>query len=635
MRSELQNTIEHLETTNEELKASNEEATSMNEELQSTNEELETSKEEMQSFNEELHTVNGQLQNNVRDLEDSTNDLNNLLTGTDTATLFLDEKFCIKWFTPGLRELLDLLPADIGRPLEHFALKFRDDNLLSDAAQVMQKLQVLETEVSGIGGRWHLRRMLPYRTLDNRIAGVVITFFDVTDVRAARQASTEARIYAQAIVDTIRQPLLVMDDALNVVSLNPAFETLFRVSEAEGIGQSVFELAKGRWKQPKVRELLEKLISDGIPFDDVEVYQSFPAIGVRHLMIDGRLLPREGMGQSLILLAVEDVTDRHRSEAVARHLAAIVDSSRDAIISIDAEGLIESWNPGATTIFGFAAEEMIGKPLSGMNDPAQAGAVPDGLAQFRDGAETLRYEMSRLRSDGTPVWVSVTESPLHDLAGGVVGASSIMRDITDHRLAEQHRDVLMGELNHRVKNSLAVVQAIASQTLRGDISLPDARVAFGERLRVLARAHDLLVTSNWSGTDLASVIEASVEPLKGGQSRFGIAGPYVALKPQLAVTFSLALHELCTNAAKYGALSVPEGRVDITWTVTGPADNSRLWWQWAESGGPAVKTPVRKGFGSSLIGQVLPMELSGEVSVTYHATGVVCLLQSPVPGLDP
>jgi two-component sensor histidine kinase len=270
-----------------------------------------------------------------------------------------------------------------------------------------------------------------------------------------------------------------------------------------------------------------------------------------------------------------------------------------------------------------------------MNNPAQPGDLPDCLALFRESAKTLHYEMSRIKADGTPVWVSVTESPLLDLSGALVGASSTARDITDRRQAEQHRDILMGELNHRVKNSLAVVQAIASQTLRGDISLPDARLAFSERLRVMARAHDLLVTSNWSGTDLASVIEATIDPHRGGKSRFGISGPYVGLRPQLAVTFSLVLHELCTNAAKYGALSVPEGRVDITWTVTGLADKARLWWQWAETGGPAVKAPVRKGFGSSLIEQVLPMELLGEVKVTYDATGVVCLFQSPVPGLDP
>ena len=235
----------------------------------------------------------------------------------------------------------------------------------------------------------HMRRMLPYRTLDNRIAGVVITFFDVTEARAARQASTEARIFAQAIVETISQPFLVMDDALNVVSINPAFETLFRVSGAAEVGLPVFELAQGGWNLPQLRELIDVLVRDGQPFNNARLDQIFPVIGLRHLLINGRKLLRDGGRQSLILLAIGDVTERRRAEAVSRQLAAIVDSSRDAIISIYADGLIDSWNPGAETIFGFAAAGMMGKPLSGMNDPAQprcAGCLSRAVAHAGPGA---------------------------------------------------------------------------------------------------------------------------------------------------------------------------------------------------------------------------------------------------------
>ncbi|WP_292645879.1 CheR family methyltransferase, partial [Mesorhizobium sp.] len=179
-RIELRSTVEHLETANEELKASNEEATSMNEELQSTNEELETSKEELQSFNEELNTVNSQLQHKISELEAVTNDLNNLLAGSETATLFLDEKFRIKWFAPATKELFDLVSTDIGRPIAHFARKFADDNLIIDAETVLKRLTSIDAEVPSDTGRWFLRRMLPYRTRDNRIAGVVVTFSDIT-----------------------------------------------------------------------------------------------------------------------------------------------------------------------------------------------------------------------------------------------------------------------------------------------------------------------------------------------------------------------------------------------------------------------------------------------------------------------
>lgn len=628
VRQELQNTIEHLENANEELKASNEEATSMNEELQSTNEELETSKEEMQSINEELHTVNGQLQNNVRELEDSTNDLNNLLAGTETATLFIDANLCIRWFTPGTQVLFDFRSTDIGRPLRHLAMKFDDANLLTDAERVLMQLPVLATEVVSSTGRWYLRRMLPYRTLDNRISGVVITFLDVTESNLARDASTEARIFAQAIVETVRQPLLVMDDALRVISINPAFEKMFGVSEAAVIGQRVYDQAQGEWNLPKLRSLLEALVLDGKPFNGAEIEQAFPVTGLRHLVLNGRKLLREGGRPGLILLAIQDVTDERRGEVAARRLAAIVDSSLDAIVSIDLAGEITSWNAGAEKIFGFGAAEMIGQPLAVMNDPGYLPTLPDCLAHFQTGGGTLHYERPRLRKDGTAVWVAVTESPLRDASGGLLAASSIARDITDRRAAEQLRETLVNELNHRVKNSLAVVQAIGSQTLRGNVSLAVARKAFGARLSALARAHDLIVSGDWSGTNLASVIRATIAPYSEETGRFDVSGPYVALVPQEAVTFSLALHELCTNAMKYGALSVPEGRVEIVWSVTGVADSARMVWTWSESGGPPVTPPTHRGFGSSLIERVLPMELNGVVTVTYAPSGLICVLNA-------
>ena len=170
-RAELQGTIEQLESVNEELKAANEEATSMNEELQSTNEELETSKEELQSFNEELHSVNNQLQHKIDELDRTSNDLANLLSGTEIVTVFLDTELCIKWFSPVTKRLLALQSTDIGRPLSHFAPKFADDRLLSDAEIVLAKLTPIEAEIRSDDGKWYLRRVLPYRTLDNGSPG--------------------------------------------------------------------------------------------------------------------------------------------------------------------------------------------------------------------------------------------------------------------------------------------------------------------------------------------------------------------------------------------------------------------------------------------------------------------------------
>ena len=187
-RLELNSTIEQLEGSNEELKASHEEAVSMNEELQSSNEELETSKEELQSLNEELTTLNNQLEEKVSQLEATTNDLDNLLTSTDIATLFLDTTFHIRQFTPAAVELFHLMPADLGRPIHHFAAQFNVADLLADGKDVLEKLVPKDQQVQSQGGRWFLRRILPYRTRDNRIEGVVVTFHDITELKRAEQA---------------------------------------------------------------------------------------------------------------------------------------------------------------------------------------------------------------------------------------------------------------------------------------------------------------------------------------------------------------------------------------------------------------------------------------------------------------
>ena len=317
-RSELRSTVETLETANEEMKASNEEITSMNEELQSTNEELETSKEELQSFNEELHTVNNQLQHKVRELEDTTNDLNNLLAGSETATLFLDTNLCIKWFTPATGELFDLRPSDIGRPIGHFAPKFADDKLLPDAENVLRKLAVVEAEVPSKAGRWFLRRMLPYRTQDDRIAGVVIAFIDVTERKHAADAVDEARIYAEAIVETIRQPLLILDGTLRVKSANRSFFDTFQVDEQESVGNLVYELGNGQWDIPLLRTVLDDVLLKDVPITNFEVKHDFRDIGHRNMLLNARMLARKDGREALILLAIEDITERRRSETALR-----------------------------------------------------------------------------------------------------------------------------------------------------------------------------------------------------------------------------------------------------------------------------------------------------------------------------
>lgn len=508
-RAELQTTIAYQDATNEELKAANEEATSVNEELQSTNEELETSKEELQSFNEELNTVNSQLQHKIDELETTTNDLNNLLAGSDTATLFLDEKFCIRWFAPATRELFDFVASDIGRPISHFARKFADENLLEDVETVMTNLSTIEAEVPSDAGRWYVRRVFPYRTQDNHIAGVVVTFSDITDRKRATDAINDARVYSETIVRTVQHPLLVLDRNLRVKSANKAFRALFAVLEDEPQGRSIFELGTGEWKSPPLRGLLDRILSEDEEIHNFEFEQDLHSTGRRSMLLTACKLPQEGSRDDLILIAIEDITERKRFE--------------------------------------------------------------------------------------------------------------------------EHRELLVGELNHRIKNVMATVQAIASQTLKSATSLEEARATFGARLIALSKSHDLLTRENWAGADLWDIVSATMEPHSGRSNRFRIEGPHLWVVPSAALSIALALHELATNAAKHGALTAEDGRVDITWQLVGDGRDRRLSMRWSESGGPPVVPPTRKGFGSRMVQQVLGAELGGTVSVAFETSGVVCTIDAPMP----
>ena len=332
-----------------------------------------------------------------------------------------------------------------------------------------------------------------------------------------------------------------------------------------------------------------------------------------------------------LAIIFQDITERKLAASVGLKFTALVESSNDMIASIDRDGNFTSWNAGAERMFGYSAEDVLFKPSEALLGSGQNSIRDQILGRFDNGGENVHVEAEWRRKDGSMVWIAATVSPLLSAGGKFVGASVIARDISQRRRSEMHREILVAELNHRVKNTLAIVGAIASQTLAGAISIKSASASFTSRLRALSRAHDLLMHGNWSGTDLASVIKATIEPQTVGENRLRVEGPFVQLQPALAVTFSLALHELCTNALKYGALSVQNGFVDIVWRVHGDSENARLQLTWTESGGPPVATPTRKGFGSRLIQKALAMELTGEVCVLYEPSGVVCTIDAPLP----
>ena len=312
-KDRLHTTIEELETSNEELKSANEELQSMNEELQSTNEELETSKEELQSLNEELLTVNTELQNKVDQLSEVNDDMNNLLNSIEIPTIFVDKDIKIKRFTKETTKLINLIPSDVGRPLKDIVSNVEYDNMIIDIKEVMDRVIYKEEEVRTKDGRWYLVRIIPYKTLENIIDGAVITFTDISEQKEVQKLANQLE-YVESIVDTVREPLIVLDDELKVISANESFYSKFKVKKEETSGKLFYRLGNDQWDIPLLRDLLEKVLPENNKFENFEVKHDFPGIGHKKMILNGRRLQEKRIGhktigKGMILLAIEDVTN--------------------------------------------------------------------------------------------------------------------------------------------------------------------------------------------------------------------------------------------------------------------------------------------------------------------------------------
>lgn len=307
-KEHLQTVIEEMETSQEELKSANEELQSTNEELQSTNEEMVTSKEELQSLNEELTTLNAELQSKNEELSEANNDMKNLLNSTQTPTIFLDNSLKIKRFTPYATKIASLIQSDVGRPITDIVLNLDYKDLVKDVKTVLQTLVFKETSVQTEDGSWYRMRIIPYRTADNIIDGVVITFTDITDLKKVQEQMTERTEYAESIIRTVREPMVVLSGDLRVVSANPSFYRTFKVTPKETEGQLLYDLGNGQWNIPALRHLLEDILPKDSKVEDFLVEHDFPEIGRRKMLLNARRIAQDGQKKQLILLAIEDTT---------------------------------------------------------------------------------------------------------------------------------------------------------------------------------------------------------------------------------------------------------------------------------------------------------------------------------------
>jgi two-component system, chemotaxis family, CheB/CheR fusion protein len=508
-RAQLQSTIDDLETANEEMKSATEEYQSVNEELQSSNEELETSKEEMQSINEELQTVNAELTAKNALLTALNSDIRNLLESTQIATVFLDVNLRIKSYTPGMMDIFHLREGDVGRPITDIVSLIAYDDLRQDVAKVLRELTVVERQLElEEADRAFTMRMRPYRSVENVVDGVVVTFVDISERRRADAALQASEERFSAII----------------------YQTTVGVAEMDLTG--LFVLTNARFRE-----------------------------------IVGR--PNE----ELLQLRIQDITHPE-------------DRQRDAELF---DRLVGEGTP-------FETEK--------------------------------RY----VRPDGGEVWVLNNVSVLVDQARRASHALSVTLEIGERKKAEQQTGLLLSELDHRVKNILAIVSSVVSQTLKANSPPAAFAAAIDGRISAIARAHSMLTDHGDRGrASLHDLVTTELEPYDSGGHNISIQGHDIALTPRAGLSLALALHELASNAAKYGALSTPAGRLAVSWTTVGHAANRTLSFLWVESGGPPLAgPPLQRGFGTTLIERTLSHEFDAEVHREFLRSGLRCTIDMPL-----
>ena len=310
-------------------------------------------------------------------------------------------------------------------------------------------------------------------------------------------------------------------------------------------------------------------------------------------------------------------------------LAAIVEGSDDAIISKTLDGVVTSWNAGAQRIFGYRPDEMIGQSILKLIPPELHSEENDILGRLRRGDRIEHFDTVRVAKDGRRIDISLTISPLRNRTGAIIGASKIARDVTERKRAEEMQRLLFNELNHRVKNMLASIQAIAGQSLRAAEGPEQFVEAFNGRIRSLALAHDLLVQGRMEGADMFGLVRDQVVLGAPDGRNIAFSGPHVVIEDQAALQLALVLHELATNARKYGALSRPEGHLSITWRLETEPERALLL-QWRETGIGPLHTPARRGFGTRLIERSLDAN-GGEAAIRYGEDGLSCDIRLPLP----
>jgi PAS domain S-box-containing protein len=344
---------------------------------------------------------------------------------------------------------------------------------------------------------------------------------------------------------------------------------------------------------------------------------------------------RDSSGEMIgALNMLVDVSDQKRRDDSQQRLSAIVESSDDAIVSKDLNGVIRTWNKGAERLFGYTEAETIGKSITMLIPDDRQHEEPGIIERIRSGERVDHFETIRLRKDGSRVPISLTVSPVKDSTGRVIGASKIARDISERKESQHRMLMLMREVNHRVKNQYAVILSMIRETSKRSRDALEFEKQVRDRIMALARSHDLLVLAEWRGATVFELLLAQIKPF-GNEDYVTMSGPSVVLQPNAVQYLGIAFHELATNSAKYGALSAVGGTIKVEWVLDRDGEGKRSFClTWTERGGPAIGEVSEPGFGKVVLEKVTPTALGGAGAVAYSPDGVTWTLRAPMTYLE-
>jgi PAS domain S-box-containing protein len=451
--------------------------------------------------------------------------------------------------------------------------------------------------------------------------GAVNMLVDITERKRQEEAARQSEQDLREFLEDAHMAIHWVGPDGKVLWANRAELQMVGYEPDEYIGHHIAEFHAD---QSVIDDILKRL-TEGEKLTDYEARLLHKDGSIRDVLINSSVFCKGGKFIHTGCFT-RDVTDSKRGANASQRLASIVEGSHDAIVSTDLNGVITSWNQGAERTFGYLAHQVIGEHVSIVIPPDRVDEEPAILERVRRGERIDHYETVRQRKHGGRIDVSLTVSPLRDGNGNVVGASKIVRKITERKRNEAQIAMLAREAEHRAKNILATVQATVHLS-KADTPDELKRVIEG-RIQALANVHRLFVETRWEGADLQNLIKEELAAYSSeGEVRATIEGCTLFLEPTAAQAIAVALHELATNAAKYGSLSVPDGRVHVECSRP---DSGQLVLRWTEENGPAVEHPKRSGFGTRIMDRMIRGQLKGEITTDWCADGLVCEIAMPV-----